>query len=162
LLGADLGSDRAKMRRSLSELLDAGVTHILDTRSEWSDEGFVAALAPEILYSSLGVDDAGVAPDDQWFDLVTQSIDEALADPSARVCVLCHVGINRGPSAVFAHLLSSGTSIAAAMDVIREAREVANAYDAEDALEWWIRRMGHSGEEADRARFELRSWRDAN
>ena len=102
--------------RQLEELVRLGITHIVDVRLEWTDEEFVAALAPDVGYLHLGVDDAGQRIPGAWFDAVTEWSLAALTEPGAKVLLHCHMGINRGPSAGYAVLLALGFDPVDALD----------------------------------------------
>ena len=86
-LCGDLGDDIASMKADLDEWVDAGITHIVDTRIEADDTKFVARLAPHISYHWLGVDDDDGRQSDQWFDAGSAAIASAVADPTSRVVV---------------------------------------------------------------------------
>ena len=163
LVGGDLDSfDPDRGPAQLAELVDAGVTHILDTRREWSDEEYVSRHAPAVGYRHLGVDDDGGTLPDQWFDEATEWLDAVLAEPGARVLVHCHMGVNRSPSLVFGYLLHRGHGVREALDLIRGAWDVAVVDYADDALAWHHRRT--HAVEADRrsGRGELERWRREN
>ena len=70
-LGGDLSSMFATAHTQLDELVAAGITHIVDLRSEWSDELLVKGWAPEVHYWHYGIPDAGQRIDqerlDHWF-----------------------------------------------------------------------------------------------
>lgn len=161
-IGGDLAVQHPTLAAvQLSELLDLGITDVVDCRLEWSDEDWVTTAEPELRYHWLGVDDAGQRMPDSWFEAGT---DAALAALGAGGTVLthCHMGINRGPSMGFAVLLRLGWDPIEALDRIRSARPIAFVAYAEDALDWWLRR-----EEADVATrraqaARLASWRRAN
>lgn len=137
LVGGDLDSFSEELaRRQLAELVEVGVTHIVDVRVEWSDEGFVRELAPALSYLHLGVDDAGQLIPAEWFALGVASALEAL-ESGGTVLVHCHMGINRGPSLGFAVLLALGWDPVDALTAIRGAREIANIAYAHDALAWF-------------------------
>lgn len=143
LVGGDLDSiDPDLARAQLAELVDRGVTHILDTRLEWSDEDYVARHAPGIAYLHLGVDDNGETLPDRWFDEATSWLDDALARPGTRALVHCHMGVNRSPSLVFAYLLHTGRGVRDSLDAIRAAWPWAVVDYADDALAWHHRRAG--------------------
>jgi dual specificity phosphatase 3 len=130
------------MLADLVEIQNAGITHILDTRIEWSGEEFVRTHAPDLGYFWNGADDVGRLMADEWFDAGVEFALEALADPDSQVLAHCHMGINRGPSMAFAILLATGKDPIAALNAIRRARPIAVIYYADDALDWWHRKAG--------------------
>lgn len=163
LIGGDLDAwDGELAVRQLLELLQLGVTHVLDVRVEWSDEELVAQLAPEVSYLRLGIDDAGQRVPDAWFAQVAEWGTAALADPDAKVLAHCHMGINRGPSAGLAILLATGWELREALDAIRAARPFAYTDYAEDALRWHHRRHDVAVERRREEREVLARWRAAN
>lgn len=163
LIGGDLDAlDEGLAMEQLAELVDVGVTHIVDVRLEWSDEQLVAEAAPDIRYFYHGVDDAGQTIPDEWFDLGVGFILDALSDPDAIVLSHCHMGVNRGPSLGFAVLLAQGWDPAEAMRAIREARPIAHVDYAEDALRWHHHRTGASDEQQRTDQKRLADWREAN
>jgi dual specificity phosphatase 3 len=157
-LCGDLGDDIGPMKRHLSEWVGAGITHIVDVRVEADDTTFVARLAPHITYHWLGVDDDGGRRADEWFDAGAAAVVGALADPSARVMVHCHMGVNRGPSMLFAAMLALGHHPLAALAVIRRQRPIAAVLYAEDAVRWWAARTGSGSSH----RLDVRRWQKAN
>lgn len=72
---------------------------------------------------------------------------------------LAGVGINRSPSAAFAILLTLGWEPVEALTAIRSARPTANAWYAEQALSWHLRRTQTPSKLAARARRQLAAWR---
>ncbi|MGH3425129.1 MAG: dual specificity protein phosphatase family protein [Nocardioidaceae bacterium] len=163
MVGGDLDSlDEGLRLDQLRELVDEGVTHIVDVRLEWSDEDLVARHAPHIAYLYHGVDDAGQTIPDGWFDVGVDFILDALSDPDAIALAHCHMGINRGPSLGFAVLLAQGWDPIEALDAIRTARPIAFVAYAEDALAWHQRRTGVSGRQRRTDRHRLAEWRRAN
>ncbi len=163
LVGGDLDAwDGELAVRQLLELLQLGVTHILDVRVEWSDEELVAQLAPDVSYLHLGIDDAGQRVPDSWFEQVAQWGLAALSDPDAKVLAHCHMGINRGPSAGLAILLAAGCELREALDAIRASRPFAYTDYAEDALGWHHRRNGVPPEQRREEREVLARWRADN
>lgn len=135
-----------------------GIRQILDNRIEWSDEDLVEAVAPEIRYFHNGVNDAGQRMPDDWFDEVTEVANASL-ELDGGILIHCHMGINRGPSAAYAVLLTQGWDPVKAIDLIRTARPIAAVGYAEDALNWWHRtnNIDHPQRRAERAR--LARWR---
>jgi dual specificity phosphatase 3 len=162
LLGADLGADAGFVGRGLRELEAAGITHILDTRIEWTDAAIARRITPGITYKHAGIDDAGQQVPDAWFEEVVSWLNEVLADASHKMFVHCHMGINRSPSAVVAYFLAQGLSVREAMSRIRQARASAYGYYAEDALDWWLRKTHTPHAQRVLAREELATWRQEN
>jgi dual specificity phosphatase 3 len=161
--GGDLPSDRYDDAvNAVAELVELGVTHIVDNRIEWSDERLVARLAPQIAYRHNGVDDAGQRMPDRWFDTGVDFALTALEDPAARVVVHCHMGINRGPSMAYAILLALGWDPVEAIDAIRRVRPEAAVGYAEDAVRWHHRRSGATTDRVQDDRRRLAAWRVAN
>jgi protein-tyrosine phosphatase len=137
LTGADLDiEDNRHAEAQLAELVDRGLTHIVDVRIEWSDQYLVSQLAPDVKYLHLGIDDAGQQVPDEFFDIGVAFIRDALVDPTSLVLAHCHMGINRGPSLAYAVLLDAGVDPVEALDLIRSARPIAYIAYAEDALRW--------------------------
>ena len=64
----DLPSDSEGFQRVLGEWLEAGITHIVDVRSEWSDADRVADAAPDLTSTWLGTHDDGGIQEAAWFD----------------------------------------------------------------------------------------------
>ncbi len=160
LIGGDLDAwDGELAVRQLTELVELGVTHVLDARSEWSDEELVGHLAPHIAYLHAGIDDAGQRVPAEWFETVATWGAAALEDPQAVVLAHCHAGINRGPSAGLAILLAVGWEPAQALDAIRRARPFAWTDYAEDALRWHHARAGADEARRRRDLDALSRWR---
>ena len=162
--GGDLPSHLSEeaMLADLAQIQDAGITHIIDNRVEWSDEGFVEAHAPTMTYFWNGQDDAGQAMPDDWFDEGVGFALEALAAPDAQVLAHCHMGINRGPSMAFAILLATGMEPVEALSAIRRARPVAAISYAGDALAWWHQMTETRASVAKRQRAEVDAWHRRN
>jgi protein-tyrosine phosphatase len=145
LTGADLDvEDNSRAEAQLAELVDRGLTHIVDVRIEWSDKYFVSQLAPDVQYLHLGIDDAGQQVPGDFFEVGVGFIRDALADPTSLVLAHCHMGINRGPSLAYAVLLDAGVEPVEALDLIRAVRPIAYIAYAEDALRWHHDRTGAS------------------
>lgn len=141
LVGGDLSFDNDVAVTQLEELVDSGVTHIVDVRVEASDAPLVAKLAPQIGYLHHGIDDAGQRVLADFFDTAVGYAVDAI-DNGGVVLAHCHMGINRGPSLGFAILLHQGWDPVEALTAIRRAREVAYIDYAGDALVWHHQRLG--------------------
>lgn len=158
-LSGDL--DTRSMQRALEQLqawVDAGITDIIDVRGEHSDERFVARHAPHIRYHWFGTHDEGYAQPDAWFEQGVRAAREALADPTRKVMVHCHMGVNRGPSMGFAILVSHGHDPIEVLEAIRAARPIAGIIYAEHALDWWHRTQGTPETIAHSERRRVRNW----
>jgi hypothetical protein len=162
--GGDLPSDLGEeaMLSDLAEIQRAGITAILDTRIEWSDEEFVRTHAPHLGFLSIGADDVGQLMPDDWFDAGVEFALAALKDPDAQVLAHCHMGINRGPSMAFAILLATGMDPICALIAIRRARPIAAIYYADDALDWWHRRAGTPVAVVRLRRAQMAAWSRGN
>lgn len=161
LVGGDLDAlDDQLAASQLHELAEAGVTHILDTRIEWSDEQWVADLLPQLRYLHHGMDDAGQRVPGEYFESGVTWANDAF-DGGGTVLVHCHMGVNRGPSLGFAIMLAQGWDPFEALDAIRAARPIAWIAYADDVLAWHHRRRGTTELlHADRARLER--WRETH
>ncbi len=161
LVGGDLDTqDLGLAADQLRELVEAGVTHVVDARIEWSDEEWVAENAPAIDYLHHGMDDAGQEVPTEWFDVGVGWALEAI-EQGGTVLTHCHMGINRGPSLGFAVLLAQGWDAIEALDAIRAARPIAWVAYADDALRWHHESRG-STEALEHDRRRLVAWREEN
>ena len=157
--GGDLPPHDEHALEALLEWRHLGITHILDNRLEWSDEEFVAQQAADIVYLHNGVDDAGQAMPDSWFDRGVAFITAAIQDPANKVHIHCHMGINRGPSLAYAALLALRWDPIDAIAAVRTARPIAGVGYAEDALDWHHRRLDTEPAARAQERARLAQWR---
>jgi len=159
LVGGDLDLfDNAKAARQRAELIDSGVTDVVDCRIEWDDTA--AWQDTGVRYVRAPIDDAGQRVPAEWFEVMVSRVLEWLEHPDAVVLTHCHMGINRGPSLGFAVLLGLGLEPVEALRTIQSVRPIAYAYYAEDAVEWWVERNGLDPEEADRHRTAVADYRE--
>jgi protein-tyrosine phosphatase len=162
LVGGDLDTrDDGLATAQLSELVRGGVTHLLDTRIEWSDEQWVGEVEPALVYLHHGMDDAGQRVPGEWFETAVSWALEAI-EQGGTVLAHCHMGINRGPSVGFAVLLAQGWDPFEALDAIRAARPIAWIAYADDALSWHHERRGSPREALLADRNGLVQWRADN
>jgi len=160
LVGGDLDSQNRRLAtRQLEELVKVGVTHVIDARIEWSDEEWVAELAPRIAYLHHGMDDAGQRVPSAWFEVAVTWALQAM-EHGGTVLTHCHMGINRGPSLGFAVLLAQDWDMIEALDAIRSARSIAWVAYAEDALRWHHEVRDSAPGELDRDLGQLVRWRE--
>jgi protein-tyrosine phosphatase len=163
-VGGDLSSfDDVLASQQFEEIVELGITHIVDVRLEWSDLDTFADRAPDIGYLHHGMDDAGQAVPAEWFEEAVSWIESAYAEnPDAVVLTHCHMGINRGPSLGFAVLLAQGWDPVDAIAAIRAARPQANVWYAADALDWYHARAGVDPATAAAQHAALKAWREEN
>lgn len=160
--GGDLAASFKVARTQLDELLNAGITHIVDLRSEWSDEVLVRGWAPEIKYLNHRIEDAGQLIDPEWFDELISWVDAAFTDPNAKVLVHCHMGVNRAPSATLALLLHQGMGLREALELIRATRPVAVIDYAGSVLTWYLGRTDADPRTRRNLRRVLIRWRQSH
>jgi len=158
-VGGSLRSGNADPGTVLTELKGHGVTHILDCRSETSDEHLVRTLAPDVAYHQAGTEDEAAGTAEGWFDSGVAFAREALRVPGSVVLAHCALGQTRGPSMAYAVLLDQGYDPGEALLMISQARPQAKAAYAEHALDWHLNRIGASESERAAAFESLRAAR---
>ena len=163
-VSGDLSYNREAARIQLSEWEAAGITDVFDMRGEADDTQFIHDNS-SITSHWFGVDDNGGKRDDAWFESVRDMAYEVLNDFSRdrKILVHCHMGVNRGPSALFAIMLATGWESLEALRAIRDVRPIAGIIYAPDAISWWAR-VGLQHDEDDVAEKvqEVRAWLDRN
>ena len=157
-VSGDLSSNPEKAREQLQKWEEAGITDVFDMRGEADDSDFIHAHSSTITSHWFGVDDNGGTRDDLWFDELTARSEEILADSSRRILVHCHMGVNRGPSALYAILLHSGWDHLDALRHIRDARPIAGIIYAADAASWKARRNGWDDDKVTAYADDVHSW----
>ena len=116
---------------TISLLVNEGVTHVLDARSEWTDQDiWENAGLPKGNYGHFPIIDAwSHVPDEAWFTGVESFVADFLVNRKEgdRMYVHCHMGVNRGPSAAMLALLTADPDLSPwdAFLAIREARSIA-------------------------------------
>ena len=162
LVGGDLAWDTATAVAQLGELVEAGVTHIVDCRIEAEDSELITMYAEatgvSLDYRHDGIDDAGQVVPGEWFDELVEHALSAI-DTGGTVLTHCHAGINRGPSLGYAVLLAQGWDPVEALARIIEARSIAYVAYAEDALAWHHTRRGSTTGELEADLERLAQWR---
>ncbi|MGB8019953.1 MAG: hypothetical protein WCF04_01860 [Candidatus Nanopelagicales bacterium] len=159
LVGGSLRSGDADPGTVLAELKSHGLTHILDCRTETSDERLVKKLAPDVVYHQAGTDDEADGTAEGWFTSGVTFAREALKVPGSVLLTHCALGQTRGPSMAYAVLLDQGYDPGEALLMIADARPQAKAAYAEHALEWHLDRKGATHEERQAAFESLRAAR---
>ena len=162
-ISGDLPAPDTAAQALLDQWRAAGVTTIVDLRGEHSDKHRVNEWAPELDYIWLGTHDTGGDQDVRWFIEGVEEVLGALsADPEAKVLVHCHMGVNRAPSMAYAVLLAQGVHHLEAISLIRNARPIAAALYAPQALDnhLWVRQV--PDHDRDEAVDELVAWMSVN
>jgi protein-tyrosine phosphatase len=149
-----------ELAANIGALVDAGITHVIDMRQEWTDEAAFATHAPGITYHWIPMDDAGQAEAAATWQRVWVAAGPAFEQPEAKVLVHCHMGINRGPSAAFAVMLGLGHDPVEALQMIRDARPIAAVAYWRDVLRWHDALTGYQG--ADDRRAACQGWTRQN
>ena len=158
-VGGSIRSGDGDPATVLSELRSHGVSHILDCRTETSDERLVAQLAPELTYHQAGTEDEAAGTAEGWFDSGVSFAREALRIPGSVLLAHCALGQARGPSMAYAVLLDQGYDPGEALLMITRARPQAKASYAEQALDWHLTRTGATQEQRSAAFESLRAAR---
>jgi dual specificity phosphatase 3 len=158
MISGDLSDDSGRALGQIDGWKRANVSHVLDTRIEWSDEDLVAQHAPDIVYGWIGADDAGLPQADEWFDAGLEFAVEALSDSEAILLVHCHMGINRGPTMAYRILLEDGHDPIEALEVIRSSRPIADIGYAADALDHYHRSHETPQDRQVHDRDRLKAW----
>jgi dual specificity phosphatase 3 len=159
IVSGDLdGASLEKFSTQLNELLEMGVTDIIDVRAEASDENLVLSLRPDVKYHHIATDDDGYQQPDAWFERGVAAALNSISTEEGKIFVHCHMGVNRAPSLAFAILLSLGYQPVEALKSIREARPIAAMIYALDALDWWQRSNSVDLETSAYQRDAVYSW----
>ncbi len=160
-LSGDLPSRSSAALEQLARWEAEGITDVFDMRGECDDTRFVEANSTIRSHWS-GVDDNGTPRSDEWFANFVVKALEVLSDPTRKILVHCHMGVNRGPSAAYAILLALGWDHLDALRAIRTARPIAGIIYAVDAVNWWARNTGCTSDEVDEMSFDVESWLERN
>lgn len=137
-VGGDLQADHREAALQCADMVEQGVTHVLDLRSEFGDMRRMQRFAPSVSYRRIGRPDDGYNdPHGSWWLPVHQHVQEVLADPKAVLFIHCHMGVNRAPSAAFLALVAFfDYAPLDAYRLLREQRPYAYASYSLDALAW--------------------------
>jgi len=109
------------------EVVDAGVTHIINMQVEFDDTWLAEPYGVKVLWNPTE-DDFQPKP----AELFQRGVDfalEAMQDPDARVFVHCAAGVHRAPMMTLAVLRAQGWSLLDAVRLIEEKRDVVDFAD---------------------------------
>ena len=124
---------------AIESIVAEGFTHVIDCRSFVGDsEGVTEALAARgVDYVCIGTHDDGERKGEEWFAPIVSYGLQALTSPSARLLIHCASGHNRGPSAAYAIMRASGSSMEDSYYGMKAKRSVGLLYaiDAEIYLQ---------------------------
>ena len=146
-VSGDLPYNRSAAENQLREWEAEGITDVFDMRGEADDSAFIHAHSDQITSHWFGVDDNGGKRSDAWFAMFVAKALQILQDPTRKVLVHCHMGVNRGPSAAFTALITHGVDPIQALTQIRSARPVAAILYSFDAVQWYAQRQGKTEQE---------------
>lgn len=163
--GGDLSYDPAVAALQVQEIVEAGVQLVIDTRAEVGLGGMGEDTTDAEVWAENDVTYVHIGTDDRVGHHIPAHIFEIAAlearhciDAGEKVLIHCHMGINRGPSVAYAVLLDLDMDPIKAFDLIREKREQAAVYYAQDALEAELaRRDYHHPVDLDRLKAHMRS-----
>jgi len=142
--GGDLSWDPKLRALQIADILDSGITHIIDMRMEDDDAELWASMGIE--YINLGTDDI-----DGWHvpaDLFNKGVEFAREAKRAggKVLAHCHMGINRGPSMAAAILMDRGMAPSTALRLIRTKRPISGVHYFMDAYDAHVERSGRKAD----------------
>jgi len=113
--------------RNMMELVEQGVTHIIDMQIEFDDTPVAEPYGVKVLWNPTDDDFRPKPP-----ELLQRGVDFALAaleEPEAKLYIHCAAGVHRAPMMTLAVLRARGWSLADAVKLIEEKREVVDFAD---------------------------------
>ena len=113
--------------RNMEELVQAGVTHVINMQIEFDDRPLAEPHQVRVLWNPTDDDFSPKPP-----ELLKRGVEfalEALADPEARIYVHCAAGVHRAPMMTLAVLCALEWDIEAAMVLIETRRPVVDFAD---------------------------------
>ncbi len=109
------------------EVVDAGVTHIIDMLIEWDDRPLARPYRVNVLWNPTDDDFRPKQP-----ELLQRGVDfalEALDDADTKIFIHCAAGVHRAPMMALAVLRALGYGLQDAMDMIQSKRRVVDFAD---------------------------------
>jgi hypothetical protein len=162
-VSGDLPYNRTAAEAQLRVWEAEGITDVFDMRGEADDSAFIHSHSDQVTSHWFGVDDNGGKRNDAWFVSFVTKARQILQDPTRKVLVHCHMGVNRGPSALFAVMVATGWNHLDALRQIRNVRPIAGLIYAPDAVRWFaLNELGVEQSTADDMHNEVVDWLERN
>ena len=111
----------------MAELVEMGVTHIIDMQIEFDDTPLGRQFGVEVLWNA--VDDDFKPKPPAVFERGVEFALKALEDENAKVFIHCAAGVHRAPMMTLAVLRAMGWELDAAMELIQGKRYVVDFAD---------------------------------
>lgn len=138
-VGADLPESHQRKQVKARDLVQKGITHVLDVRQECDDYDFYAGI-DEITYDHVPGHDEGdeeAHPPEWWHECL--AVADRAYDADGTLLVHCHMGVNRAPSVAVVILMDQyGLSPVDAIEAVRQGRPVASCLYAPEGVRWFI------------------------
>jgi len=112
---------------NMAELVEHGVTHIIDMQIEFDDRPLAEPYPIKVLFNP--TDDDFLPKPPQLFQAGVEFALTALDEPHSRVYIHCAAGVHRAPMMTLAILRVLGWSLKEAKAVIQERRYVVDFAD---------------------------------
>jgi len=119
----------------MAEVVQAGVTHVIDMQMEFDDTPLGERAGVEVLWNP--VDDDFEPKGREIFERGVSFALRALEDPEAKLFVHCAAGVHRAPMMALAVLCATGYSLEQAKRLIQTKRYVV------DFAEVYVRSVEH-------------------
>ncbi len=113
--------------RNMIEVVEAGITHIIDMQIEFDDTRLAEPYGVRVLWNPTD-DDFRSKP----AALLQRGVDfamEALEEPESKVFIHCAAGVHRAPMMTLAVLRAMGWTLEDAVETITERRDVVDFAD---------------------------------
>jgi protein-tyrosine phosphatase len=129
----------------MTEVVCAGVTHIIDMQIEFDDTRLAEPYGVEVLWNP--IDDDFQAKDPEIFQRGVEFALSALRGPDAKLLIHCAAGIHRAPMMALALLRVIGWELEQAKQLLINRRPVADLADVYvDSVERFMREYVEAGD----------------
>ena len=130
----------------MMEVVEAGVTHIIDMQIEWDDTRLAAPYGVKVLWNP--TDDDFRRKPAELFQRGVEFALAALDDAETRLFIHCAAGVHRAPMMALAVLRALGFGMQDAMDMIQSRRKVVDFADVYlQSVEEFMRTYEAAGQE---------------